>query len=141
MAVKLYRCSGQWVKIKAHPCWRVEKALLDMGIEYERVPGPEQANCADRRHGPGPLPGDPVRGRQLVPGAVERDGADDPSGQADGARRPAGRAPSGRPAAAGGTLGRRGAIAQLGERLDRTQEVAGSSPASSTESDSRPLLA
>jgi hypothetical protein len=28
---------------------------------------------------------------------------------------------------------RRGAIAQLGERLDRTQEVAGSSPASSTE--------
>jgi hypothetical protein len=26
-----------------------------------------------------------------------------------------------------------GAIAQLGERLDRTQEVAGSSPASSTE--------
>jgi hypothetical protein len=28
------------VKIKGHPCWRVEKALLDMGIEYERVPGP-----------------------------------------------------------------------------------------------------
>jgi hypothetical protein len=28
--------------------------------------------------------------------------------------------------------GRSGAIAQLGERLDRTQEVAGSSPASST---------
>jgi hypothetical protein len=28
-------------------------------------------------------------------------------------------------------LARRGAIAQLGERLDRTQEVAGSSPASS----------
>ena len=27
----------------------------------------------------------------------------------------------------------RGAIAQLGERLDRTQEVAGSSPASSTQ--------
>ena len=40
MAVKLHRCSGQWVKIKAHPCWRVEKALMDMGIEYERVPGP-----------------------------------------------------------------------------------------------------
>jgi hypothetical protein len=39
MAVKLHRCSGQWVKIKAHPCWRVEKALLDKGIEYERVPG------------------------------------------------------------------------------------------------------
>ena len=40
MAVKLHRCSGQWVKSKAHPCWRVEKALQDMGIEYERVPGP-----------------------------------------------------------------------------------------------------
>jgi hypothetical protein len=40
MAVKLHRCGGQWVKIKGHPCWRVEKALLDMGIEYERIPGP-----------------------------------------------------------------------------------------------------
>jgi hypothetical protein len=40
MAVKLHRCGGQWVKITAHPCWRVEKALQDMGIEYERVPGP-----------------------------------------------------------------------------------------------------
>jgi hypothetical protein len=40
MAVKLHRCSSQWVKIKAHPCWKVEKALQDMGIEYERVPGP-----------------------------------------------------------------------------------------------------
>ena len=39
MAVKLYRCGGQWVKIKGHPCWRVEKALMDLGIEYERVPG------------------------------------------------------------------------------------------------------
>ena len=41
MAVKLHRCSGQWVKIKGHPCWRVEKALMDMGIDYERVPGPQ----------------------------------------------------------------------------------------------------
>ncbi len=41
MAVKLHRCSNQWVKIKGHPCWRVEKALMDMGIEYERVPGPQ----------------------------------------------------------------------------------------------------
>jgi hypothetical protein len=40
MAVKLHRCSNQWVKIKAHPCWRVEKALMDMGVDYERVPGP-----------------------------------------------------------------------------------------------------
>ncbi|HTZ06413.1 MAG TPA: hypothetical protein VMB53_11705 [Gaiellaceae bacterium] len=40
MAVKLYRCSQQWVKIGGHPCWRVEKALIDMGVDYERVPGP-----------------------------------------------------------------------------------------------------
>lgn len=40
MAVKLHRCSNQWVKIQRHPCWRVEKALIDMGVEYERVPGP-----------------------------------------------------------------------------------------------------
>ena len=39
MAVKLHRCKGQWVKIKAHPCWKVEKALKDMGIDYELVPG------------------------------------------------------------------------------------------------------
>jgi hypothetical protein len=40
MAVKLHRCPDQWVKIKGHPCWRVEKALMDMGVEYERLPGP-----------------------------------------------------------------------------------------------------
>jgi len=40
MAVKLHRCSNQWVKIKGHPCWRVEKALMDMGVDYERVLGP-----------------------------------------------------------------------------------------------------
>jgi hypothetical protein len=39
VAVKLLRCSGQWVKI-GHPCWRVEEALIDMGIEYETVAGP-----------------------------------------------------------------------------------------------------
>jgi len=47
MAVKLHRCSNQWVKIKGHPCWRVEKALIDMGIEYERVPGPLKRSNRD----------------------------------------------------------------------------------------------
>ncbi|HEY1563228.1 MAG TPA: glutathione S-transferase N-terminal domain-containing protein [Gaiellaceae bacterium] len=47
MAVKLHRCSGQWVKIKGHPCWRVEKALKDMGVEYERVPGPQSRSKRD----------------------------------------------------------------------------------------------
>jgi hypothetical protein len=40
MAVKLHRCGNQWLKIGAHPCWRVEKALIDAGVEYERIPGP-----------------------------------------------------------------------------------------------------
>ena len=39
MAVKLLRCSAEWVKIGGHPCWRVEKALQDMEVEYEIVPG------------------------------------------------------------------------------------------------------
>ena len=40
MAVKLHRCRNQWVKLSGHPCWKVEKALMDMGIDYERVHGP-----------------------------------------------------------------------------------------------------
>jgi glutathione S-transferase len=40
MAVKLYRCKNLWVKTPGHPCWRVQKALDEQGIEYEIVPGP-----------------------------------------------------------------------------------------------------
>ena len=40
MAVKLHRCSNEWVKVGGHPCWKIEKALQEMGIEYEIVPGP-----------------------------------------------------------------------------------------------------
>lgn len=40
MAVKLHRCRLEWVKIGAHPCWRVQKALEDEGIDYEVVPEP-----------------------------------------------------------------------------------------------------
>ncbi len=29
-----------WVKVDAHPCWRVQKALNEQGIEYEVVKGP-----------------------------------------------------------------------------------------------------
>jgi hypothetical protein len=35
--VKLHRCKLQRVKTEGHPCWRVESALRDMGIEYEIV--------------------------------------------------------------------------------------------------------
>jgi hypothetical protein len=37
MAVKLHRCSGMWAKFEGHPCWRVQKALDDSGVEYEFV--------------------------------------------------------------------------------------------------------
>jgi glutathione S-transferase len=40
MSVKLHRCSTMWVKIDAHPCWKVQKALDEQGIEYEVVKGP-----------------------------------------------------------------------------------------------------
>jgi glutathione S-transferase len=29
-----------WVKIGGHPCWKVQKALNEAGIEYEVVTGP-----------------------------------------------------------------------------------------------------
>ena len=37
MAVKLHRCNGTWAKFNAHPCWKVQKALDDSGVEYELV--------------------------------------------------------------------------------------------------------
>jgi glutaredoxin len=40
MPVKLHRCGLMWVKIGAHPCWKVQKALNEAGIEYEVVPKP-----------------------------------------------------------------------------------------------------
>ena len=40
MAVKLHRCSTMWAKVNAHPCWKVQKALDEQGIEYEVVRGP-----------------------------------------------------------------------------------------------------
>ena len=34
MAVKLHRCGNMWAKFGRHPCWTVQKALDDMGVEY-----------------------------------------------------------------------------------------------------------
>jgi len=36
MAVKLHRCKNLWVK-GPHPCWKVQKALDDAGVQYEVV--------------------------------------------------------------------------------------------------------
>ena len=40
MSVKLHRCANIWVKLGGHPCWKVQKALDEQGIEYEVVRGP-----------------------------------------------------------------------------------------------------
>ena len=40
MAVQLHRCPVMWLKIEGHPCWRVQKALDEAGIEYEVVKQP-----------------------------------------------------------------------------------------------------
>lgn len=40
MTVKLHRCSAMFAKVNAHPCWKVQKALDEQGIEYEVVKGP-----------------------------------------------------------------------------------------------------
>jgi hypothetical protein len=37
MAVKLHRCKNVWFKLGGHPCWRVQKALDEQGVEYEIV--------------------------------------------------------------------------------------------------------
>jgi len=40
MAVKLHRCSLMFVKTDGHPCWKVQQALEEAGVEYELVKGP-----------------------------------------------------------------------------------------------------
>ena len=38
--VKLHRCPCMFIKIQGHPCWRVQSALDEQGIEYEVNKGP-----------------------------------------------------------------------------------------------------
>ncbi len=40
MAIKLHRCRVMWAKLGGHPCWKVQKALDEAGIEYELVKEP-----------------------------------------------------------------------------------------------------
>ena len=47
MAVRLHRCSGTFVKLSGHPCWKVQKALDDAGIDYELVKGPVRPSKRD----------------------------------------------------------------------------------------------
>jgi glutaredoxin len=39
VAVKLHRCSVMWAKMGGHPCWKVQKALDEAGVDYEVVKG------------------------------------------------------------------------------------------------------
>jgi glutathione S-transferase len=47
MAIKLHRCSNEWVKLSGHPCWRVQKALDEQGIDYEVAKGPLRPSKRD----------------------------------------------------------------------------------------------
>jgi hypothetical protein len=47
MAITLHRCSNEWVKIKGHPCWRVQSALDEAGIEYRLDKGPVRRSKRD----------------------------------------------------------------------------------------------
>jgi hypothetical protein len=67
MAIKLYRCSNMWVKIGAHPCWRVQKALDDAGVPYEVVKGPLSKGKRDEV--------DRISGQRLYPVIQFEDGA------------------------------------------------------------------
>jgi glutathione S-transferase len=40
VTVKLHRCGLTWLKIDGHPCWRVQKALDEAGVQYDVVTGP-----------------------------------------------------------------------------------------------------
>jgi glutathione S-transferase len=47
MAVKLHRCKKLWLRVDLEPCWRVQHALDDMGIEYELVEHPHRRGRRD----------------------------------------------------------------------------------------------
>jgi glutathione S-transferase len=47
MAIKLHRCSAEWFKLGVHPCWIVQKALDEEGVDYELVKGPLRSGKRD----------------------------------------------------------------------------------------------
>jgi glutathione S-transferase len=40
MTIKLHRCPVMFAKTSGHPCWKVQKALDEAGIDYEVVKQP-----------------------------------------------------------------------------------------------------
>ena len=47
MPVRLHRCSSTWAKLGGHPCWKVQKALDEAGVDYEIVKGPVRRGKRD----------------------------------------------------------------------------------------------
>ena len=47
VTIKLHRCGIDWLKIDPHPCWKVQKALDEQGIDYEVVRGPARRGQRD----------------------------------------------------------------------------------------------
>jgi glutathione S-transferase len=47
MSVRLHRCPNEWVKLSGHPCWKVQKALDEAGVDYELVKGPLRSSKRD----------------------------------------------------------------------------------------------
>jgi Glutathione S-transferase, N-terminal domain len=65
MTAKLYRCSTMWLK-GPHPCWRVQRALDESGVEYEVVPGPLRRGKRDQMM--------ELTGQRLYPAIQRADG-------------------------------------------------------------------
>ena len=57
MSVKLHTCGVTWLKIDAHPCWTVEKALKERGVDFEAVREPTYPRSGER-----PSRSTPIRG-------------------------------------------------------------------------------
>ena len=66
MTLKLHRCPVMFAKLSGHPCWKVQRALDDAGIEYEVVKQPlrksKRTDFAERS------------GQRLVPAIEFEDG-------------------------------------------------------------------
>ncbi len=66
MAVKLRRCGGTWIK-GPHPCWQVQNALEESGIEYQVVKGPLRRSKRDEMQA--------LTGQRLYPAIEFADGS------------------------------------------------------------------
>jgi glutathione S-transferase len=47
VTVKLHRCPVTFAKAKGHPCWKVQSALDEAGVDYEVVKGPLRPSKRD----------------------------------------------------------------------------------------------